>query len=637
VCSESPGTPAVTIGWKQALGGGAVKASTELLTAQLTNNTKANQQGKIVASASGLDGRLVERTLGAFNLAAGATKDVSLPISGLPVQSQGSLSFARLQVEIAGPVGPVRPASTSLLYYIFDNNYTQAELYTSNEASNLPNGGLRATDPMDVRGRTIDAQGAVQEISSASATPSNAPRQGLAGINMAPSKLTSYPSSGVPRLATSRAYSGAQPLADVSTNLHLYWRVYYNDQGFGEDVWNYWTHIYANASYSYLEISDTSFQNYYYWNYLDNSGSTGNVALPANTTLYATIYMFAEDPNGTHFNNWLNIDGIQYIMTYTMGFSTGYGGNKNLIVPYGSEVFQTSALADLILKQENDSPGSRGIVPGSVFDLFSNTACPGASGNLSSCYWDTVNGHALIYYGTQSGGNLTAGSSWKYLIAHEIGHAVQDVAMGVAGDPGNHYEDVVDQGHRRCRCDSVETETRHCLNSKEEWNVGAVEGFGHFYGDKIFNNDTQGNATFVYYKEFQNSDTPSDYTNPPMAKDGFGATSHPDNKWNDLKCTPNGAFVTSVEYDLMRFFYNVGSSDSGSGGPSTRTTINQMFDIYKAACGGSGSPAKCNSFNSPSVSFNFNNLYYAAQSYYGPGDPRFTRFSRTANNEGAVQ
>jgi hypothetical protein len=435
-CLQSPGKTAVSIGWKQALGGGALKASSELLAAQLTNNTNVAQRGKIVVSAVGLDGRVAERTLGAFNLAPGATSDVSLPISGLPIQSEGSLSFAILQAEMAGPVGPVRPASTSLVYYIFDNDYAQAQLYTSSEVATLPNGGLRAADPMDVRGRVVDDQGATKEVDASAAMPAGAPRQGLARINVAPSSLITYP-NGVPQLAA-KAISTPEPLTSVTCYVGLSWLVYYYDQNYGEDVWNNASWFYAPASYSAVLITSTDFQTTYWWNYVNTwgmaGGVTGSISLPANTTLYATIFTFSEGPNGTHFNNWLNIGGTDYTISAVLPFSTGSGGLIDLHVPYNSEVVETTAVSDLILHQDGET-GSRGLVAGSIFNLYSNTGCPDHD-QTWSCEQDSdpCQQGECMYYGTQSGGFLTEGAYWKFIVAHEISHGVMEFGMGWVGN-----------------------------------------------------------------------------------------------------------------------------------------------------------------------------------------------------------
>ena len=181
-----------------------------------------------------------------------------------------------------------------------------------------------------------------------------------------------------------------------------------------------------------------------------------------------------------------------------------------------------------------------------------------------------------------------------------------------------------------CNCNGVPSEQgQHCLNSQGPWDVGAKEGFAQFYGDKLYNFDTEPNATFVYYKPFPNSTTPGDDAPPPVAKDGFGDYYNnpgPDLRWNMKKCG-GGYNGTSVEYDWMRFYYNIGSQDSGRA--ATRTQMLDLFAIYKLACG-----TQCTPSNYTNVAFN--SLNSAAESYYngGPGDARYQRFNTWGFNEG---
>jgi hypothetical protein len=245
--------------------------------------------------------------------------------------------------------------------------------------------------------------------------------------------------------------------------------------------------------------------------------------------------------------------------------------------------------------------------------------------------WSCEHTSTEIYYGPHSGGWQEPGAWWKHIIAHEIGHAVQEYNMGLPGSLD--YDEVIDQNHKRCRCDNVSTATQHCLNSKEGWNVGGVEGWAHSIADKTFNNNTQANATFVYYKEFQNSDTDNDYSMPPQAKDGFGSPSNNfDRRWNTNMCT--FGLTSSVEYDWMRFYYNIGSQDSGRA--STRVSTSNLFYIYKLACSGS-MDGECNSGNS--LDLNWTRLVNdGALPFFGSNsDPRYVRFVDYGSIEGVTQ
>jgi len=416
-------------------------------------------------------------------------------------------------------------------------------------------------------------------------------------------------------------------LNDVVENVWFYWLAGYSDSGFGEDYfwYNGWPN-YERASFASLIISSTDWQTYYYYGQLNWLGNTGNITLPVNTTLYATIITYTQDNNGTAFASLYNSGGGEGLVWITTAFTAS--GDQAILVPFNDEAVQTAAVTGLIQQREYSEPGSRGLPVGTTFNIHSNTGCPDGNGgidNRMSCSMGTT-----IDIGPNSGGNQEPGAWWKFIIAHEIGHSVQSLGSGI---PGSLNYTGVDNGHLQCRCDNVSTYQGHCLNSKETFTAGASEGFAQSYADRVFNYDGQQNATFVNYKEFQNSDTPSDFTYPPMAKDGYGSPSNPDIKWNVNKCSYT-TLPTAVEYDWMRFHYRIAAHDTGSGGPSTRTALPDLFNIYKMACSGN-TVDPCTPSNSTNLVWE--NLRSAAETYYGANDSRYFRFRDTGILEGVNQ
>ncbi len=60
----------------------------------------------------------------------------------------------------------------------------------------------------------------------------------------------------------------------------------------------------------------------------------------------------------------------------------------------------------------------------------------------------------------------------------------------------------------------------HCLQSREFYGDGLTEGFAHFYAANIFNDTSQTDCKFVYYKEFREPDPDAVYRDllPPIAR-----------------------------------------------------------------------------------------------------------------------
>jgi hypothetical protein len=239
------------------------------------------QQARVLITAAGLDGQMVEREVGKYKLAPGATSDVTLPISSLPVQSELAMSFAALQVETVRGSQVIRASQTRPAYYIFSGGYAQAELYSSDEVADLPNGGLLATDFMDVRGRVLDATGVAQEVTASALSVSTGSRQGLSRMrrvawnagSSTTGPLATAPSTVASTTAVSNAMAGiatpaapAGPAAISQTHyVRPYWRVRYSDVGGGEDVWQYQGYQWVPASYAWISIdSGPGGVNYYY-------------------------------------------------------------------------------------------------------------------------------------------------------------------------------------------------------------------------------------------------------------------------------------------------------------------------------------------------------------------------------------
>jgi hypothetical protein len=128
-----------------------------------------------------------------------------------------------------------------------------------------------------------------------------------------------------------------------------------------------------------------------------------------------------------------------------------------------------------------------------------------------------------------------------------------------------------------CRCDHVPPiqGPEHCLQSRESYDVSATEGFAQFFGTKLFNLDTQGDATLNYYKRFRYGQGELDYWDPPVPADAFGYV-----HWIDDYCTqPLTDF--GVEWDWLNFFYKVTSRHA-----SPITDLPHLYNIFKRACQG---------------------------------------------------
>jgi len=619
----------VSLSWKEKMGGSA-KSANDTLVAELSNNTNAPQTGRLLLVGLGLDGRIVTRPMGTYSLAANAKSTVTVPVSALPVQSEAAASFSVLQVEYDRMQGPIR-SQTRPLYYIFSGGYAKVELYSSEELRKLPNGGLRTNDPMDVRGRVWNSATSTMAAidTKATATAGDA-QQGLTvPVGVKPGQIRTLERGKSPNSPAASALTPmiAPLVATSSVRVCLYWDVWYNDSGFGEDVWPWQGYAWVPASYVYAVVGDSTTR--YFEGNVDKSGCTQYFQVPASSTVSAIWWTDwqIDWARGIQFDNWSSVNGLYdpygatdgnyqpsavSISFYTPG--PGQQSSKNLRPIYNDDVIQVAAVTGLMLKT-NDDRVAAGLDPlttvtNSYQQIMANLGCSDARPD-TAC-------PGLI--GPQSGGNGEPGAWWKFLIAHELGHS-----FGQRMDVSNVHEPGEFDTLPYCRCDQVINGPEHCLQMLHGSGPASLEGAAHYFSTKIWNNDSQANAKFVYYKKFQNVDGTITY--PPYGYEGFNPV-----KWMENHCSggPNWTGM-GTEWDWLTFRYNIASRDR-----TNRTMSTDVNGIMNRAC--LGYPGCDSNWSLPPGQYDgyTESIVDAARNWYGGsyGDPRYQRFQQAGVNHG---
>jgi hypothetical protein len=575
---ESAGPTEVELAWKETLGG-TVKKASDSLTVELANTTKVTKEGRLLMVAIGLDGRKAERPLGTFSLAAGARATIAVPVSALPIQSEVATSFARVQVEIERAQGVVR-LSTDFLYYIFSGGYEQAELYSAEEVKEQPNGGVRTTDLTDVRGRVLDANGAIQEVDINASANVGEGRQGLTvampvGSDLEPKDfLTNFPLAA-PGSPTS-------PLGNITLRVCFAWNVWYADSGYGEDYLATvppgdeqsvaaafaWVGIWAPG----VEVP--------WQGWLDQYGCSQWFTAPASIWLNSTIWTHSLDLAGTQAisYSWSWVSEPTRTSVITSFFTPSYSWATVYLEPGWNDAnTQTQAIAGWVLKKNHERMQNLGerLLPAGTYRIgngYVNSACGIEDPNVADGW---------LYTGAiPSDVGWDKGSFWKFVVAHELGHCAQFFGAGEIISPnGNLYDDH--DSHPMCRCDHVAQGygNAHCLQSREYFGAAEIEGFGHFFASRVFNNDqTWGAATFVYYKPFlpYEGAPEEEYLWPP---DGF--TAYRPQEWLLHQCDSPTPAGVGVEWDWLTFYYKLTARNQPN-----RLAPWQLDMIYRYACTG---------------------------------------------------
>jgi hypothetical protein len=182
---------------------------------------------------------------------------------------------------------------------------------------------------------------------------------------------------------------------------------------------------------------------------------------------------------------------------------------------------------------------------------------------------------------------------WKMILTHEMGHQVQDRGVGT-GDQGDSYRFCSDAmctniindppgiatASPLCACNHIRAANAwHCLQSIERTGAAQVEGFAQFFASRVWNDKTEADCTFAYYKEFL--DQIGTTHAPPVAIDCASPQ-----KWRNNHCNMGANADFTTEVDWLGFLYNL----NVLGPEATRVAMTDLWKIYKNACLPLGTP-----------------------------------------------
>jgi hypothetical protein len=172
------------------------------------------------------------------------------------------------------------------------------------------------------------------------------------------------------------------------------------------------------------------------------------------------------------------------------------------------------------------------------------------------------------------------GLRWKFILAHEIGHVMQDKAMGQLWNPycftptGAAATQCVEpntpdhpDAPASCSCDHVSgSNGLHCLQSFERTSAAQLEGFAQFFAARVWNN-TDNTCLFRYYKQFREDD--GDVLQPPV---NTSCSSYVN--WRDNHCYSSWG---GTEYDWLQFMWNLAIG-------SYKYSMHDIYEVYRGAC-----------------------------------------------------
>lgn len=246
-------------------------------------------------------------------------------------------------------------------------------------------------------------------------------------------------------------------------------------------------------------------------------------------------------------------------------------------------------------------------IPAGDYTLRANQGC---DPKVTACFRPESLAHperGTAYIGPNP--DTTHNSQFKFVVAHEFGHAVQ--AMGTVGLMRADYDNSPSRTNSgACGCgfvDDAANDGSHCLQSKNKYGIATNEGFAHYFASTVWNSDDPASCTFVYYKNFKEGNV---VLRPPVVRSCAARV-----KWMQNNCAEA---LRGVEWDWMNFQRAVQVSTSP-------TPLDELLDIYTRSCGGTSCFG---------VERGFPQLAVAADQKYGFLDPRALEFRSQGSNYG---
>jgi hypothetical protein len=276
-----------------------------------------------------------------------------------------------------------------------------------------------------------------------------------------------------------------------------------------------------------------------YYDYTgSNTGCTDTMLLSSNNTYWIKLYSQAKLANNNKvyvYNN--DTDNERYFTSVATAFSPDRSGVFTFDFPHYSfsttRVSNTAAAAGYAINKRY------GGLSGQTFTLYTQS-CPESGG---SCRWP----------GTSSNYMSEFGRTRKYIIAHEMGHT-----LGYLRNESS--DSVLDYSCGTTFCGEYPGNDFHDLTSKEYQTSGASEGFAHYYAAEVWNDASEYNCSFYYYKSLDFSHDSPD-TDPDEDQD-YDCENGDDYLGSHCWILVN----RSVELDWLRFWWDLRTDEEESFG-----------------------------------------------------------------------
>ncbi|WP_444995954.1 hypothetical protein [Aliikangiella sp. IMCC44359] len=336
------------------------------------------------------------------------------------------------------------------------------------------------------------------------------------------------------KLAILMLLSSAASFANAAKICFKYYSTF-TDAGIGEDYFSSSRATARTARGGWVKISQNGVEKW--TNYLDRSGCTPNLSNVSSGQINYKMWASAKVANNNRV--WINDDNSDVRGTHSANYNISSGTTTIAFTPNSTHRAQFNVLAAAVYAVDR-FPGG---VSNQYFRIRTNTSKSAGSHFRTS----GTNGDPTVYM-------CPCHTNKKFVIVHELGH------MLTYFNKGSRW--VNDCGFSSTSCPA--SRGGHSMASKEYSSCAASEGFAHFYAAVAFNDTSQDNCSFHYYKnEFGNDSSPIVNCE---AGNGQFVTRYLE---NECVGSQNGY---STELDYLRAYWDV--LTDGTGNPSFTSIIN---------------------------------------------------------------
>ncbi len=565
--AEAASSAPVLVGWEERA---RLFVRTDAMHASLINQRAVAIDARVWVVATGLD-QPAATLLAKVTLAAGERRVIDVPLDRIPAQSTHAPTAITLIVE-ADEEGVAKRFASDGLHVAFTPDYAQAF------ASTDPIGPLVAAaagfDVTDARVAKLlagsrvdlaDAHALVARLGS----PTGRVRTPTGDVPIA----SQGASAGLPSATLGAAVHAAAKPVPPSTDSagppgpgnHIppyvkvcaTYKVTFTDAHRGEDFladgttlfWNgvpLWLASPIPARFASMNLYD-SHGAMVWQGHLDANGCAN---FNLNPGAYTT-YVYTHLTNGTSTYEVYRLE--PRIVDAPCDPSNGVGGalecksndafSGSFTVPNTLSSFSTT------ISSGSATPAFRvAAVAGQILSLADNALDPEtytiwANSGCEQFGWAEACAANDAFFGLSIGVGHKDTTTEKFVIAHELGHQLEQHAYG--NFAVNYNSGIPDpSAPLSCRCDHVVSANKwHCLQSRHDFSTAHTEGFAHFHSQHVFNRNDQADCTFVYYKEVR--DDQAVVHAPPYPVSCAAPV-----KWLENHCVKANS---GVEWDMLEF------------------------------------------------------------------------------------